>query len=411
MNGFAKALAGLEAREIFARRQNPPASERTRRALGRLGLLGDADRALVVAGTNGKGSTCAFLEALLEDAGAATGLFTSPHLISPRERIRVRGRDVSEERFAEAYFAIEPAARGLTHFEALALMAAWTFSRAPLDLRIWEVGLGGRLDATNAIPHRHCAITRLGLDHQEILGRTMGEIAAAKLGIVEAAGPGARVTHLAFPPEAAKLARGIPARFRQAAVYPHETVLHGGRPRTFLLTPWGRAELGLLGGRAAENASLALAILASLGYDPRDRLGALARVRWPGRMERVTTPAASSAPCPVYVSGDHNAQGIQSLLELLSAFTRSHLHVIAGLGAARDPELLAPLFALGATSVYLTEPPFRGRRLADYGEWRARARGAWPDPAQALAEVARLARPGELIVVTGSLYLVGALSR
>lgn len=408
MSTFAKALAGLEAREIFARRENPPASERTRRALQKLGLLGDADRALVVAGTNGKGSTCAFLEALLEDAGAATGLFTSPHLISPRERIRVRGHDVTEEEFADAYFAIEPAAHGLTHFEVLALMAAWTFARVPLDLRIWEVGLGGKLDATNAIPHRHCAITRLGLDHQEILGRTMGEIAAAKLGIVEAAGPGAQVSHLSFPPEAAKLARGIPAHFREATVYPHETVMQGGHPRTFLLTPWGRAELGLLGGRAAENASLALAILASLGYDPRDRLGALGRVRWPGRMERLEAP---HAPCPVYVSGDHNAQGIQSLLELLPAFPRTHLHVIAGIGAAREPELLAPLFALADTSVYLTELPFRGRKLADYGEWGARARGAWRDPVEALAQVARLARPGELIVVTGSLYLVGAVSR
>src|SRR3954464_3337107 len=163
-----------------------------------LRLLGDPHRGyavLHVAGTNGKGSTCAFAEASLRAAGLGTGLYTPPHLIHFCERIRVSGTPVSEERAADLFEQIlekVPWAlsdEGLTFFEIATLMAFLEFTRSEVDVAVVEVGLGGRLDATNVVEPMACAIAALGLDHLQWLGPTLADVAAEKAGILKRGAP------------------------------------------------------------------------------------------------------------------------------------------------------------------------------------------------------------------------------
>ena len=167
--------------------------------------LGNPERQLPpvvhVAGTNGKGSVCAFARAVAEAAGLRVHVFTSPHLVRFNERIRLAGELVSDEQLAEALDAIEAVNAGnqITVFEAIAAAAFWLFARVPADLCIVEVGLGGRLDATNVVSPVACAITSISLDHQDFLGATLEEIAGEKAGIIKPGvpvvvgfGPGAR---------------------------------------------------------------------------------------------------------------------------------------------------------------------------------------------------------------------------
>lgn len=403
---YEDVVDDLERRGMMPDR--PPGIQTTREGLRRLGLNINPERAIVVAGTNGKGSTCAMLEALLRSAGCRTGLYTSPHLVDTTERIRVDAQDTSRHQFVAAYRAVLEKTKdlALSHFEMLTLMAAWQFSAEAVDWMIFEVGLGGLWDATNAIPHRFCVVTKLGLDHQNLLGDTIADIAKAKFGIV---GPGATVIHTAFEKTVDLLARQTAqetaSRWVEAAEF--ETGYECGtrEPQFFAKTKWGVSKLSLPGDRASENAALALTIFSELGYDPALHLAALSKARWRGRMERLNV---SDATCPIYVSGDHNPQGIQSLLGLLAAYKRKHLHLLVGLGRDKDLDgVLGPLFSLANTSVYLTETPFKGRTLAEFGPYLNRVAGAWPDQDTALEQVLQRAQPEEMVVVTGSLYLVG----
>lgn len=401
--GYERAVAALESREIMPER--PPALVATQDGLKLLNLSIDPRRVVVVAGTNGKGSVCATLEALLLDAGQSVGLYTSPHLIQHTERIRVNGQDISRELFAEAYDEVSRRARSvsLTHFEALTLMAAWVFFEASkhVDWAIFEVGLGGLWDATNAIPHDTAVITALGLDHLNLLGPTLSDIARNKFGVIH---KDTSVVHAPFPNEIDALVRETKnSRGRLWVQAPEVGLAVEPGPKFIAESPWGHAELALAGERAAQNSSVALAVFQSLGFDPAKHLGALNRVRWPGRMELVSTD-----PVPTYLSGDHNPQGVASLLELLRHYPRTHLHILAGVGREKDADgVLAPLFDLPSASVYLTEIPFRPRTRAEYGGWAHKAANYWTDSSTALAAIRAKAKPGEMILVTGSLYLVG----
>jgi dihydrofolate synthase/folylpolyglutamate synthase len=439
---FNEVVAALEARVIMP--AQPPDLSRTEVGLTRIGFFDfpfwkkynqDLDRIICVAGTNGKGSTCATLEALLLAAGERVGFYSSPHLEKVTERIRIAGEDVDEESFCRAYEFVESRTRdlSLSHFEMLTLMAAWLFCAGPeggsefgggagpiVDRIILEVGMGGRWDATNAIPHGFCIITPLGLDHQNLLGDTLTEIAANKFDIVQS---GNVVVHAPFTEDIALLAwqkqeqtqsrwiesepgrldvkRGGPAVKRLAAA------LSGSSrpPEFFVETRWGRAQILLPGLRGAQNTALALTAFNELGFDSGRYLDALMKVRWPGRMEMVKFNDAS-----VFLSGDHNPQGIQSLIELLPYYEREHLYVLVGVGKDKDCDgCLAPLFQLPNTSVYLTETSFKPLPLKEYGQWLKRARSSSADPFQALQEIIKKAGPRDMILVTGSLYLVGLI--
>lgn len=412
MNEFREAVAWLERRGIFPDR--PPSLEPMHRALRRAGLARRIDpaRVIIVAGTNGKGSTCAFLEALLRGRGARVGLYTSPHLVRITERFRVDGQDISESRFTEAYARRRPVIEeeGLSHFEALTLMAAELFAEENLDWMIFEVGLGGLWDATNAIPHRHVVLTPIDYDHENLLGRSLAEIARNKFGVVT---EGARVSHAPLDPSLAELRAETERRTRSEwhPCLPWECGVRSdaeGEPRFTLRCAGAEVALPMPGRRAAENAALALSAYAQLGGDAHAAAPALAHARWRGRMERVAWPGG---PGPLYLSGDHNPHGVRSLREILTHWPAGRWHILAGVGRDKDHAgILETLGQIPGARIYLTETPFKGRRLDEYGEWRAKAAGAWADPREALSRIARdHARPGERTLVTGSLYLVGAV--
>ncbi len=411
---YLEVVKEIESRGVMP--ESAPSLEPMKRALDRI-LPRSAfppERTIVVAGTNGKGSVCATLEALLLSAGQTTGLYTSPHLEETTERIRISGKDISRDDFCEVYTEVLSKTKEirLSHFEVLTLMAAWIFFSGKItpvvQWAIFEVGLGGLWDATNAIPHQNCIITTLGYDHQNLLGNTLTEITSNKFGII---GPHAHVVHSPLPEEVLPLAEKIKAqtqsRWLEAGAFDLEVSTVNREPQFELKSEWGKAKLALPGNRAAQNTMTALRAFQKLGFRPENHLSALEKVRWPGRMEKIHAP---SLPCPVYLSGDHNPDGIRSLIEILKYFQFRHLYIIVGVGKDKDRDgILGPLFDLERASVFLTETPFKGCLIQNYGPWLEKAANAHADPMKALHDVRNRANSDDLIVVTGSLYLVGAI--
>jgi dihydrofolate synthase/folylpolyglutamate synthase len=328
-------------------------------------------------------------------------------LIEPTERIRICGRDITKADFVTAYeiVAKKTSDLKLSHFEMLTLMAMQAFhsdSEGPLDWIILEVGLGGTWDATNAVDHETSVITALGMDHENLLGSTLTEIAKNKFGIITQNTK--RVIHAPFPKEVLPLKQ---ASWKEAPSFDLSTQFREKEqePVFMLHSKWGTAQLALPGRRGAENSVLAMSVFESLGFNPSEHLQALVLTRWPGRMERLPT---SEGRARIYLSGDHNPHGVQSLLKLLDAYSRKHLHILVGVGRDKDCDgILEPLFQLKDASIYLTETPFRGRSLNDYGKWLRLAQGAWEDPREAYCRVLERAKSDEMVLVTGSLYLVG----
>jgi len=413
---YSEIVHQLESLGIMPDRA--PSLEPMQQGLGRLSdaIRINSEKTIVVAGTNGKGSVCSTLEALLLSEGKTVGLYTSPHLEETTERIRINGKEISKEVFCKTFEQVWERTSGikLTHFEVLTLMAVWAFCSGseipPVEWMILEVGLGGTWDATNAVPHHFCVICRLGHDHQNLLGNDLRQIAANKFGIV---GENAEVIHASFPEEVLPLAEKVSAdsssRWTECAPYSYRAVANTAEPEFFLKTAWGEALLSLAGARGAQNTALALTVFQKLGFQPGTRLKTLKEVSWPGRMEKFF---GSKFPCPIYLSGDHNPQGIQSLLELLPYYRRKHLHILAGVGKDKEMDgILSPLFCLPDTSIYLTESPFKGRHLADYRHWLGKAKASHPDPKVLLDQILLVAQPSDIILVTGSLYLVGALRK
>ena len=372
----------------------------------------DPDRVIVVAGTNGKGSTCATLETLLLSASQKVALYTSPHLTKITERIRINGEEISEEEFCFAYTNVLPllAELGLTHFEMLTAMAVFVFcsARPRLDYFIFEVGLGGTWDATNAVPHSINVITALGLDHQNLLGDTLQSVAANKFGIV---GKCSAVIHTELSDSLTDLINrtkhSTMSNWTNAPKYDVCVEKCNGEPVFYVESKWGRAEITLPGLRGAENTNLALSVFEQLGFDPRSHLGFVKTVKWPGRMEKVSDPGFK---CPIYLSGDHNPQGVKSLIELLKHYKWERLHLLIGIGRDKDFRSMLEMFsALPNVSIYLTETPYRGLTVEEYDNANPSVLGLWKDPVVALKEIQDKVGINDLIIVTGSLYLVGLL--
>ncbi len=414
MLNYTDTVRELESRSIMP--ETAPSLEPMHQGLKKLlsPALFKPKNTIVVAGTNGKGSVCASLEALLRSAGMSVGLYTSPHLIQTTERIRINGKDISEEEFCCVYQNVSEKTNDLklTHFEMLTLMAAWCFfaDRSPVDWAIFEVGLGGLWDATNAIPHETSIITTLGYDHQNLLGNTLQEIAINKFGIISDQNT---VIHSPLPPELSNLAAQVQLKTRSRWIPCTSYKTHtksGTNPQFILETQWGSIPLALPGARAALNSSTALTAFSALGFSPENHLKALSPsglIHWPGRMEKITL---KNSPCPVYLSGDHNPDGVKSLLELLPYYSRKTLHILVGIGKDKDHNgILELLNQIPNSQLYLTETPFRGRKLEEYGSWVNQVRIAERDPQEALLRVLSYAHPEDLVLVTGSLYLVGHL--
>lgn len=382
-----------------------PGLEKTRSALVDAGILDliDSKKVVLIAGTNGKGTTAKTLEQLLLAAGQNVGLYTSPHLTETTERIRIGGKEISQNAFASLCSHYRPIIEkwDLTHFEALTLFAAdYFFKQKKVDWSIFEVGLGGTWDATNVIPHDYSIVTALGFDHMHILGKTLEEIAINKFGIIQ---KNNTVFHSAFPPDIQPVLQNRlkDTRSTEIEIPAAQYEIKKASPVSeyILKTDWGSAKLALPGARAAQNMLLALTVFKELGFDPRKYLNVLSQIQWPARMTQLNAPS----PCPIYLSGDHNLQGIESLVEILQHSSFEKLFIILGVSKNRTPMEFLPAFArLKNVEITLTKPAFQGvTPMVPPGMQ------FYENPIEALSAMTKKAQSKDLIVITGSLYLCG----
>ncbi len=385
--------------------------------------LGDPHRcapALLVAGTNGKGSVVAYVDAGLRASGLRVGRYVSPHLVRVHERIAVNGHEISQPSLDRCVEQVRAAARALvakralnthpTHFEVLTAAAFLHFRARRVDVMVLEVGLGGRLDATNVVDPLVSAIVSVDYDHEEHLGRTLAAIAREKAGILR---PGRSTVLGPLRPEAS---RAIEARAREcgARTTTARAVLARRRDGLVIRTA-SRRYVGvrpLPGAHQETNAIVALRVLeevkrAGLPIRLERSANAIAAVRWPGRLQEL------DGDPPLLLDGAHNAAAARALADYLRS--RRPFILVFGMMADKDVAAAArSLFPL-ARRVILTRP--RMRRAATPAQNRRRAgavaRGALSASgvASALRLGKKLARPGERIVVSGSLYLVGEVLR
>jgi dihydrofolate synthase/folylpolyglutamate synthase len=385
---------------------------RMRAALEARGHPERAFPALHIAGTNGKGSTAAMLESVLRAAGHRTGLYTSPHLVDFAERIRAGGgsipHDVVVELVAEARAALEPAGIALTHFEFATLIAFEWFARIGVEVAVVEVGLGGRLDATNVVDAAATAVTSIALDHEEFLGNDLAAIAGEKAGILRPAVP---VVVGVLPPVAdavvAARAAELGSPLRRAGVDGRLADASDGL--AFDAVPgWDRLTLGLRGAFQRANAEVALGMLAALQARfpcaPEAVRRGLAEASWPGRLATLGT-----APL-VIADAAHNPAGVEALRAELPAMLggRRAVLVVAVMHDKPWEEMLAQL-APFADTVVCTQVGRRAVEATALAEVARRTCEAVvrTDPRQAVAHARQLAGAGGAVVVTGSLFLVG----
>jgi dihydrofolate synthase/folylpolyglutamate synthase len=394
--------------------------------------LGDPHRAfrsVHVAGTKGKGSTCEMTAACLEGCGYAVGIYTSPHLVDVRERVRINRQMVPQDVFvrlarevAGAEAALPESAGEPTFFELITAMAFLHFAQEAVDVAVVEVGLGGRLDSTNVIVPEVCAVTSISLDHTQILGDTVEKIAAEKAGIFKPGVPAVVAPQKApvidvFRQAAGAVGAPLAVLGQDIDFSVRSDAGPGRSPRRFVTlstprTSYEHLPVPLLGEHQTVNCGLALALLDRLserGFKvPEDRVtGGLATTVMPGRMEVLRT-----AP-RVMLDGAHNAESVRSLIKSASAqITYESLVVVFGCAMDKDIDGMLRELALGADKIVFTRS--QNARAADprelsrrFGELSGKPGQVAPDLASALSLAKRAAQRDDLICITGSLYLVG----
>jgi len=393
--------------------------ERITTVLDALGNPQRLPRIVHVAGTNGKGSTCAMIESGLRACGMRTGLFTSPHLVEPTERVRIDGCPVSAVEFSAAFDRVHACAEQLldsgsidfhpTYFETVTAMAFVLFHEKLTETVVLEVGLGGRLDATNVVHPELCVITPVDFDHEALLGKSLQAIAGEKAGILK---PYVPAVLAAQRPEAQAMLDARAAELGIEVVRAEES----WRAQDVHLTARGaqflaRAEMHeplrigcpLAGRHQVENAIVAIAALEKLGVSPDAIEKGIASTRWPGRLDRV-----SLSP-EIILDGAHNPAGARALADYIRQFY-SGRHIVMIYGAMRDKaiaEMTGVLFPL-VSEVIATAPhqsravdPETIRELAEHPSVQMA-----PDLAAAL-QIARAGPSDRVIFITGSLFLVG----
>ncbi|QUV82231.1 bifunctional folylpolyglutamate synthase/dihydrofolate synthase [Chloracidobacterium sp. D] len=402
--------------------------------LAKLGQPEQKFCAIHVAGTNGKGSTCAFLASIFQQAGLRTGLYTSPHLMSPVERIRLNGQAIPEAAFAEVMTQVHDAVESLleqgrlaarpTFFEHLTAAAFTYLAARQAEVVVAEVGLGGRLDATNVLHPAAAVITNIGEDHREWLGPTLSHIAREKAGIIK---PGVPVYLADTQPEEARRVLAHSALAQQVEpqwVAPFETVHLDatGCPsvrfdQRFPSLEGGVCRLSLRGRHQTQNAALAAVVaqaeLRRRGVAESDIgraiVAGLETTHWPGRLQWLeTTP-------PVLLDGAHNPQGAQALAHFLESIggRRPRTAIFATMRDKPAADLLSAL-ASGVDRLILTEVknqprtmPRESLEVIALGYWLPSGIIQAPDVAMALARARELTPPEGLILVCGSIYLIG----
>jgi dihydrofolate synthase/folylpolyglutamate synthase len=388
--------------------------------LRRMGDPQETFPAIHVTGTNGKGSTCAFLASIFRAAGHRVGLYTSPHLVRFNERIRVDGRMIPDEDVARLYGETRPHAAAMvaesetnqpTFFEVTTAMAFRYFAEHKVDLAVVEVGMGGRLDATNVVRPDACVITRIGLEHTENLGRTVQRIAREKSGILKPGVPAVTVDQAALSvirPRAEALkcpltVVGTDVRYTRIAFD-----LEG---QDLLLEDGLRVEarIPLLGAFQPENAATAfaaaLAVREKWNLSPDAIVEGLETTRWPGRLQVVRQEPL------VIVDGAHNGPAAAALAESLQELFPAQ-KVTFILGILNDKDLAAIAEALGPLAAKIVAvkpntprafpPEDLQKAFASFAAVEVSA-----DVKEAVGTVIAAAAPDDVLVVAGSIYTVG----
>jgi dihydrofolate synthase / folylpolyglutamate synthase len=376
-----------------------------------LARLGNPERALPpvfhVAGTNGKGSTCAILRACAEAAGLAAHVYTSPHLVRFNERIRVAGRLIDDPTLAALLEEVLDAGTGIdpSFFEASTAAAFLAFQRTPADVCIVEVGMGGRLDATNVFAAPAiCGIAALGLDHQAFLGETLAEIAGEKAGIAK---PGVPIATLAYPEKAEARVDAVVAarggtRLKQGVAWDvtargDKLIYRDAAGELFLPLP------ALEGPHQHLNAGLALAMIRhqrTVRFDDEALARGLRTVRWPARLQRLKPGPLVHGE--VWLDGGHNASAGEAIAR---HFAGRKLDLVIGMLANKDAAGFLALLAPVARSV--TAVPIEGHEHHAPDRLAALA-DAIGLPARTAANLSEaMDHANEPALITGSLYLAG----
>ena len=364
--------------------------ENTRRLLAACGQPQEKLRFLHVAGTNGKGSTCTMMDSILRAAGYRTALYTSPHLVDFRERIRVDGQMIPESSVAEGLTLLRDASEGWeqapTFFELATVLAAWWFAREEAEFVVWETGMGGRLDATNAVTPLVSVIMPVGLDHQAWLGETIALIAAEKAGIIK---PGVPVVSA---PQAGEVRAVLEAK-----------AVEVGAQVGFVSAPWEAGPVGLAGAHQRWNAAVAIAALRAAGVEVGEEAvrSGLATVKWPGRFQR--------AGAALVVDGAHNPSATAVLVATWrEIFGNVKARLVFGVLSDKNASALLHVLRAIADEVWLV--PVAGARGTSVDELRpaAEAAGFTAVHTSTIEEVLAGERSERApVLVTGSLFLAG----
>ncbi len=395
--------------------------ERIETALAAIGHPERSYRILHVAGTNGKGSTCAFAACCLAAQGYRVGLYTSPHLVRINERFQVNGEDISEPLLAQRIHEVlkqYPQARAtpppLSFFEFTTLVALWHFAQEKVKVAVLETGLGGRLDATTAAPPTVTAITPIALDHQDYLGNNLSAIAGEKAGILR---PGVAAAVSRQEGEAMgviqRIADGLNAPLHlEGRDFELRPSAGGALDYRGMRTDLRDLRLSLRGAHQMQNAAVALASLellaGELPVDAASMREGLARTRWPGRLEEI-----GSRPT-LLLDGAHNPLGVDCLVAALGAlYPGRRIHLVFGVLADKDYDsMIRKLFPI-CSSASLAAPA-SPRALAP-AKYLSQARrlcadaSAYSSVEGALQAAKARASPDDLVLCTGSLFLVGAV--
>lgn len=429
---FEEVITALEERgSLFGRKLTlDPVTE----GLTRLGLSPDAlaekinpQHQILVAGTNGKGSVSSTLAFAMQPFFKRVGFFCSPHLVDYRERIQVNGEMCSSEEFVELFEVVQSktADLKLSYFEIITLMASLKFYSGrygePCDAIVWEAGLGGLYDTTNALPHSLCLITQLGIDHQKFLGNSLIEIAKNKFGIIpcddvswfQKFRPYIKVLCSPLADELKELKSEIEGEggflVEEISVGDFKISYEGSgwEPQWQMQTDRGVVRSPLKGRRGVQNLSLVIAALKAQNLWSEVDLNRLSSHVWPGRMQRVLNPFGD---VPLFFSGDHNLQGIDSLLELIQNYRVNQINCIFGMSEEKPwLESYKKLASDPRCKIMVTLIPGQSKE-----KLLAKVPAAEPLLKSSLAsevlrELAQEKGENSIVLVTGSLYLVGEM--
>lgn len=391
---------------------------KVRRALDELGSPDSAYKVIHVAGTKGKGSTCAFINSILEAHGFTTGLFTSPHLYDPRERIKVSGEMIEEDALADLVDMVSVKVtpeEGFTYFEALTIMAALHFKKRNVEYAVFETGLGGRLDATNVLSPEAVAITPVSYDHMNVLGSRLEDIAKEKAAIIKKG-----CVCISAPQKEAAL-RVIEEKCASEKVEMHyvggdiriENALFDAEGGSFDIVSGGRSyrdcRISLPGDFQLVNAAVACAVCGKVladRFEETDLKAGLQRAFIPGRMEMIAHNPS------IIIDGAQNAESASRLkYSIEEIYKYDRLLLLLGMSKDKDIKGLCEELSPAADKVILTKVDME--RAADpvimRGYFKGKDVRVTGDVKEALGTVFAEAGGNDLVLVTGSFFLIGQI--